>query len=822
MNASHDPGWLQALARRAEQALFSHRRLWLALFALVTLLLGWQMLQLRPDASLQKMIPARHEYVLNLLRFETELRPLGNTLRIAVEAPPGRSIYDPEYLALLKRVTDEVFYIPGIDRGNLRSLWTPNTLWFEAAEDGLRSGTVMPPGFQGSAPEIETLRANVAKAGLTGSLVANDGRSSVIVVPLVEADPDTGAHLDYGQFSERLETLVRARHETGGARIHIVGFAKLVGDLIHGARSIAAFFALTVLLTALLLQVYSRCWRSTLTTVFCCLLAVVWHLGLVHLMGFGLDPYSMLVPFLTFAIGVSHAVQNINTLAGAARDGADRVSAARRTFSLLFVPGSVALLCDVVGFSTLLVIDIGVIRELAVSASVGVFVIIFTKMFLLPILMSYAGLSPAGLRHARRRHEGAHRGAARIASLAAPRRAVWVVGAAALLACWAWAQSRHLQIGDLDPGAPELRTGSRYNQDTAYLTAHYSTSADVFVVMVRTDAGECGGYPTASTVRRLQWALEETPGVQGTLSLFNVMDQVIAGTYGGNLKWATVTRNRYVSNSAQKAIPPTLFSNDCSMLPVIAYLGDHKADTLRRVSRVVEDFRAAEPAPIAGSPRLEILLAAGNAGIEAATNEVVRAAWLPMLVLVYAIVLVLLLLEFRSLRVALCLLVPLVITSLLCEAAMTLMGLGVKVATLPVIALGVGIGVDYGIYLYNRLQQSLDEGLPLREAYFETLKTTGLAVAFTGITLAAGVLTWTLSEIKFQADMGLLLTFMFLWNMLGAIVLTPALAALMGLGSRGTRVARSASSADAPRGGTSSPTAASAEAARHLSASSAD
>ena len=128
---------------------------------------------------------------------------------------------------------------------------------------GAPDGTVMPPGFQGSAPEIETLRANVAKAGLTGSLVANDGRSSVIVVPLVEADPDTGAHLDYGQFSERLETLVRARHETGGARIHIVGFAKLVGDLIHGARSIAAFFALTVLLTALLLQVYSRCWRST-------------------------------------------------------------------------------------------------------------------------------------------------------------------------------------------------------------------------------------------------------------------------------------------------------------------------------------------------------------------------------------------------------------------------------------------------------------------------------------------------------------------------------------------------------------------------------
>lgn len=788
MSTSPEPGWIQALSRRIESRLFAHRPLWLALFALCTGVLLWQMLQLRPDASLQKMVPARHEFVRNYLQFENELRPLGNTLRIAVEAPEGKTIYDPAYLALLKQVTDEVFYIPGIDRGNLRSLWTPNTLWFEATEEGLRSGTVMPPNFRGEPAELAALQANVGKAGLRGSLVANDLRSSVIVVPLVEADPDTGAHLDYGQFSTRLETLVRDKYEAQGVRIHIVGFAKLIGDLIHGARAIALFFALTVLLTTALLYLYSRCWRSTLLTIACCLLAVVWHLGLVRLLGYGLDPYSMLVPFLTFAIGVSHAVQNINTLAGAARAGADRVAAARATFALLFVPGTVALLCDVVGFATLLVIDIGVIRELAISASVGVFVIIFTKMFLLPILMSYAGLSPAGLRQAQRRHEGPHTLARRIASLAQGRRAWGVVALAALLGGWGFTVSRQLQIGDLDPGAPELRPASRYNQDTAFLTRHYATSSDVFVVMVRTAPDQCGAYATASTVRRLQWALEETPGVQGTLSLFNVMDQVIAGTYGGNLKWATATRNRYISNSAQKAIPPALFNNDCSMLPVLAYLADHKADTLARVAKVVQDFRAAEPQLVeakADAPRIEILLAAGNAGIEAATNEVVRAAWLPMLALVYAIVFALLLLEFRSPRVALCLLVPLVITSLLCEAVMTLMGLGVKVATLPVIALGVGIGVDYGIYLYNRLEQALAQGLDLREAYFETLKTTGLAVAFTGITLAAGVLTWTFSEIKFQADMGLLLTFMFLWNMLGAIVLIPALAGLMGLGRRG-------------------------------------
>jgi predicted RND superfamily exporter protein len=404
-------------------------------------------------------------------------------------------------------------------------------------------------------------------------------------------------------------------------------------------------------------------------------------------------------------------------------------------------------------------------------------VIIFTKMFLLPIAMSYAGISPRGLLAAQRRQQGPHRLARAIASLATGWRAWGVLGVAAGVAVLGWSLSRQLQIGDLDPGAPELRPSSVYNQDIAYFAKHYATSTDVFVVMVKTPPGECGAYPTATTVTQLQWALEETKGVQSTVSLFDWMKQIIAGTYGGNLKWAAVTRNRYISNSAHKAIPQSFYNDDCSMLPVIAYLADHKAATLNNVVHAVEDFNRTH----AGRP-VEILMAAGNAGIEAATNEVVEKAWRPMLWLVYGIVAALLLLEFRSLRVALCLLIPLVITSVLCEAVMAVMGLGVKVATLPVIALGVGIGVDYGIYLYNRLEHDLRKGLSLPEAYLETMKTTGLAVAFTGITLAAGVATWSMSAIKFQADMGLLLTFMFLWNMVGAVLLIPALAMLMGLG----------------------------------------
>ena len=150
-----------------------------------------------------------------------------------------------------------------------------------------------------------------------------------------------------------------------------------------------------------------------------------------------------------------------------------------------------------------------------------------------------------------------------------------------------------------------------------------------------------------------------------------------------------------------------------------------------------------------------------------------------MLFLVYGIVALLVLWEFKSWRVTVCIMLPLYITSILCEGIMAKLGLGVKVATLPVIALGIGIGVDYGIYIYNKMEYYLEQGLALKAAYFETLKTTGVAVALTGVMLALGVATWIFSDIKFQADMGLLLTFMFLWNMFGAVIMIPALSAIL-------------------------------------------
>lgn len=270
---------------------------------------------------------------------------------------------------------------------------------------------------------------------------------------------------------------------------------------------------------------------------------------------------------------------------------------------------------------------------------------------------------------------------------------------------------------------------------------------------------------------RMQWKLQNTEGVQSTVSLVTVSKLVTKALNEGSFKWFELSPDQQFLDSTLQRAPAGLINTNCSMTPMIVYLDDHKAETLNRVIDEMQSLIEAYP-----SEDYTFLLAAGNAGVEAATNEVIEKAKTVMLLSVYAVVSFLCLVTFRSIAAVICIITPLALTSVLCEALMAQLGIGVKVATLPVIALGVGIGVDYGIYIYSQLEAKLKEGLSLQDAYFETLKTTGKAVAFTGVTLGIGVCTWIFSPIKFQADMGILLFFMFIWNMIGSMWLLPALA----------------------------------------------
>ncbi|MFZ3322438.1 MAG: MMPL family transporter [Usitatibacter sp.] len=761
-----------------ERLVFNNRLAVVVACAIATLVLGYfAATRLVLNASFEKMLPLGHPYIQNYLDHKKELRGLGNSIRVVVENTSG-DIYDPRYLETLKHVSDELIVTPGVDRAWTKSLWTPAVRWTEVTEEGFRGGPVMPDSYDGSAGSVERLRENIARSGIVGSLVGNNFKSSMIFVPVLDSDPATGKPIDYRAFSKSLDE-IRARYENGSTRIHVIGFATLVGQLIDGLVKVMVFFAIAALVATAVIFAYTRCARSTALVVACSLVAVAWQLGLVALLGFELDPYSILVPFLVFAIGVSHGAQKMNGIMQDIGRGTHRLVAARYTFRRLFLAGLTALLADAVGFAVLMAIDIPVIRELALTASLGVAVLIFTNLMLLPVLLSYVGVSAAAARRSLREEneETRGKGLGRLWNVldrfTTRRWASAAIAASMVLASLGLVASRHLKVGDLDPGAPELRADSRYNRDNAFITANYALSSDQFAVIVETGKEGCLKYPTLVEADRLAWEMKQVPGVQATVSLPDAVRQITAGSFEGNPKWLTINRNQDVLNyAAQQASVnnPDLFNTACSVMPVIAYLSDHKAETLDRVVAAAAGFAESH-----GTADRRFLLAAGSAGIEAATNIVVERANRTMLFYVYAAVIALCFIAFRSWRAVVVAVVPLALTSILCEALMVWLGIGVKVATLPVIALGVGIGVDYALYLLSVQLAQQRLGLPLAKAYKRAVQFTGKVVALVGVTLAAGVVTWVFSPIKFQADMGILLTFMFLWNMVGALVLIPAL-----------------------------------------------
>ncbi|MCG6872428.1 MAG: MMPL family transporter [Gammaproteobacteria bacterium] len=759
--------------RALERALFTHRRLWLGLFAVLTLVMVWFAAQLKIDAGFEKLLPLEHEYMQTFVKHRQEFGG-ANRVLIALRATEG-DIFTPQFFESLKGVTDAVFYLPGIDRAQVKSLFTPNVRFIEIVKDGFSGGNVVPAGFQPTPEGLEQVRTNIIKAGEVGRLVSRDFSSAVVSAQLLETDPQTGVKLNYTRVADELER-IRDKYAANGTdiQVHIIGFAKIVGDISDGARSVLLFFIAAFATTALLVYLYSLSIRLTLLPLVCSLVAVVWQLGLLTLLGFGIDPMSILVPFLVFAIGVSHGVQMINGVRSEVFLGHNSQTAARRAFRRLLVPGGVALISDTIGFLTLLLINIGIIRETAIAASLGVAVIILTNLFLLPILLSSVDLDEPY------RRSVLHRAAAlnplwdTLSRFATRRWATGVLAVCAVLLVFGGWQSTQVRIGDRHAGVPELRPDSRYNRDSQEITQRFDLGVDILSVIVETHPDACIDYEIMTSIDDFSWHMYNIEGVHSVISLPMVAKIINAGWNEGNPKWRVLPRHPQVLSQAISPVSTStgLLNSDCSVMPVLLFLRDHRAETIERIVAAVKSYRSQ-----AANKDVRFRLAGGNVGVMAATNEAVAAAQFPILLYVYGAIILLCLLTFRSWRATVCIVAPLALVSMLAYALMNALEIGLKVYTLPVVALGVGIGVDYGIYIFSRFRERMQQDASIYEAYAMTLRITGNAVFFTGFSLAIGVFTWLFSDLQFQADMGKLLTFMLLLNMLGAVIVLPALAA---------------------------------------------
>ena len=776
MHAPREPAFVRPL----EHLVFGARRWILGVFLLLTAAFAAVAVQgLHIDTRYTKQLPLQHPYMRTYLAHYDEFGG-ANRVLIALVARQG-TIYTPEFLAALKLATDEVFFIPGVDRARVQSLWTPNTRFSEVVEGGIRAGDVIPSGFSPTPDGLAQVRENVLKANVVGRLVANDFTGAIVSAQLLEKDPATGKSVDLIRIGNALEA-VRAHIERGDPAlgippqaidVRVIGYAKVVSDIAAGALSVVLFAIVTVALTLLLVWLYIQSLKIAVVPVLCSLVAVIWQLGLLVILGYGVDPIGILVPFVIFAIGVSHGVQKISAVGDAAMDGADPLEAARRTFRLLFLPAIVALLADLMGFVTILAIPVGVIREMAVTASVGVGVVVLTDLVLLPIVVSY--VRPGGDYAARvhARQIALARIWERLAQIATPRPAAIAVIASLVVGVVGYSIGRHTPVGDTMAGVPELRPQSRYNVDTDVITHKFSIGTDVLNVIAETPANGCVDHDVMRYVDTFAYHMANVEGVRNVMSLPGVAKVISAGWSEGSLKWRSLPRDQRSLVQAQGFVDTStgLLNGDCSVMPVMLFLADHRAETIDRVIGAVKSYQ-----PPRAVPGVQLRLATGNVGVMAAQMEEVRAKELPILFGLFAVIALMCLLTFRSWVGTIVVMLPLTLVSILAYTTMAIVGIGLKVTTLPMVALGAGIGVDYGIYLYSRMQAALAEGATVREAYHRALRVTGASVFFTGVTLALGVATWVFSPLQFQADVGLMLTFMFIVNMLAAMLLIPVFA----------------------------------------------
>jgi predicted RND superfamily exporter protein len=803
--------------RLAERLIFGYRPAVLFVFAAITVAMVFFASQLKVDAGFKKQIPLQHEYMKTFLDYEADFGG-ANRVLVAVIAKDG-NMFSDQYMSTLQQVTKDVVNLDDTDDSRARSLFTPNVRFIEVVEDGIAGGNVIPndydPSFKpGTKEQFETIRGNIIKANILGRLVAKDWSGAMVWADII---PESKTHkVDYQKIAKQLEA-IRKKYEHGNITVHIIGFSKMVGDISDGAMSVLKFFIFTIAFTWLLLFLYSMSGKLASLTVLSALVSVIWMLGALRLMGFGIDPMNMLTPFLIFAIAVSHGEQMINRFRGEiffggleegtveqlrerAKFAVGPLDAAKFSFHALLVPGSVALLAGCIGFGAIWFIPIQMIKELAITATVGVFLTILTDLILLPVLLSYTHLRNIEKKRAYRLRQLTQFDKiwALLTKLSHPMAAAVVVLIGVTVWYFAWQEGKKVMIGDAQAGVAELRPEARYNQDAVLISKKFALGVDILNVIVEAGPSACTtSYKAMETIDRFAWHMANVPGVEQVITLPGAAKIVNAGWNDGSPRWRVLPREQDTLRQATQSFETDsgLLNSDCSAIPVTVFTSDHQATTIDRVVAETKQFReenhAYDPnfakkrdAAIAAAQakgedyhtdQVNFRLATGSLGVAAAINDTVREKEHFILYLLYGAVFLMCLISFRDPRAALCILLPLVLVTELGHSLMVHLGIGMKINTLCVVALGVGIGVDYGIYIFARMREAMLQGRTLSESYFIALKTTGIAIFYTALTLAVGVALWIKSDLKFQADMGIMLTFMFLVNMFAAIIFLPAL-----------------------------------------------
>ncbi|HUP91899.1 MAG TPA: hypothetical protein VM074_06585 [Solimonas sp.] len=578
--------WLEPLVYRWRGAV-------LLVLAAVSLVLALGAIALRFDPGLGRWLPEQHPYLQVLEQYREDFGG-ANTLLVAVlQRDTSHDIYNEAFLARLKRVTDAVRNLPGVERARVSSLVTPDVRYLQVSEGNAVGGSVVPAQFRPTPQFFEQVRANVARSGVIGRYTTRDQRGAMVYAQVAEQDLDSGRRLDYRELSRQLEARLRPFDDQRFA-IHVVGHAQLAADLLRARGAALLWLAGSLAAILGLLALWLAHWKLALLPVASATAAVLWQLGLLGLSGGRLDPAGYMAPLCAFAAALALALQQAGVWADELAAGKNSYDASLAAFRRCAVPTGVGLLAAVAGAVTLAWVPLAAVGEMARDAAFGFLAALAANLLLLPLWLSFTTLGDTQRLVQRRAARAAllepllrHLDAAARPGVAA---SLVLLGAA--LAGWACWRAELLAFGQPATGAPELRSEARYNRDAAALAAAFAAGPQMLRVIAEADPESCVDHDVMEQIDRLDWHLRNVPGVREVVSLPDQARKAAAAFADGNPRFSTLPRNRYNLVQTITPIPASsgLLNANCSAMALLVFTADRGAATLGAVTRQVEQF----------------------------------------------------------------------------------------------------------------------------------------------------------------------------------------------------------------------------------------
>lgn len=758
------------MARLAEW-IVKRRLAVLLVIVLLTVFFGHYALKIEIYTAFSDLVPRDHPYIKTHNEFWKTFGG-ANVVLISLEVSDG-DIFNPTALEKIKKLTETVERIPGVNNYQIFSIARQKVKDVRATAWGIEVQPVMWPAVPRTAEEIERLRNIVyANPTIVGRLVSEDGKAALITAAFHEE------RLDYAALFERIQQAIKEA-EDSKTRVYAVGEPILYGWIYHYLKDIKVIIALTCLSILGLLAAYYRNLNGVMIPVVSALVTFIWGTGFTALLGYNFEPLVLVVPFLIAARTISHSIQFRERFFEELERYGNKEKAAIESAAGLMMPGGVSIITDAIGLSVLLVAPMPILTKLAIAGSFWVLTSLVTVLILDPILCCYFP-TPRRLPKGGEGH-WLDTPLRRLAQLCIHR-----LGRIVVMACfgaiiiWSLYWYRFLTVGDSRPGSPLLWPDSIYNQSVRHINAKFQGTDHLYVIVKGTAENTLKSPAVLATIEAFQRHMLRSAHIGGTDSLVDLTRQINTVLHYNDPRWGLLPRSENdvggIVMVAEHGSEPGDFDRwvnyNFQHGRVTFFLYDHKGDTLREVIRRANEFIRANP--VEGA---EFKLASGYAGVLAAANEVIARSDKITLGLMLLAQLIFCALGFRSLAAGLLFVGVVLMSNTFGMALMAYWNVGLNINTLPVVSLGIGFGEDYGIYIVSRAIEEYQRRKhdDLDGALIDGVATAGKAVLYTAFLISAAIAFWAFSPLRFQAEMGYQLLIILTMNMLGGLLLLPAL-----------------------------------------------